>query len=129
MIGKASAEPTRIRDACTGQSFSSNWRWESDRLCVEIYDRCTRNVLAGISRTIRTWEIGTSRSQPSSSLDFQMPSISRTGLDGLAGLISATAFAAYGGIALLQDQFFLARFCFTHRWRIVRFPMVQRPPS
>lgn len=35
------------------------------------------------------------------------------GLDGLAGLISATAFAAYGGIALLQEQYFLARFCFT----------------
>ena len=35
------------------------------------------------------------------------------GLDGLAGLISATAFAAYGGIALLQGQVFLARFCFT----------------
>jgi phospho-N-acetylmuramoyl-pentapeptide-transferase len=35
------------------------------------------------------------------------------GLDGLAGLISATAFAAYGGIALLQGQIFLARFCFT----------------
>jgi phospho-N-acetylmuramoyl-pentapeptide-transferase len=35
------------------------------------------------------------------------------GLDGLAGLISATAFAAYGGIALMQDQDFLARFCFT----------------
>lgn len=35
------------------------------------------------------------------------------GLDGLAGLISATAFAAYGGVALLQDQVFLARFCFT----------------
>lgn len=35
------------------------------------------------------------------------------GLDGLAGLISATAFAAYGGIALLQEQTFLARFCFT----------------
>lgn len=35
------------------------------------------------------------------------------GLDGLAGLISATAFAAYGGIALLQDQPYLARFCFT----------------
>jgi phospho-N-acetylmuramoyl-pentapeptide-transferase len=35
------------------------------------------------------------------------------GLDGLAGLISATAFAAFGGIALLQDQVFLARFCFT----------------
>jgi phospho-N-acetylmuramoyl-pentapeptide-transferase len=35
------------------------------------------------------------------------------GLDGLAGLISATAFVAYGGIALLQGQTFLARFCFT----------------
>ncbi len=35
------------------------------------------------------------------------------GLDGLAGLISATCFAAYGGIALLQEQTFLARFCFT----------------
>lgn len=35
------------------------------------------------------------------------------GLDGLAGLITATAFAAYGGIALIQQQVFLARFCFT----------------
>lgn len=35
------------------------------------------------------------------------------GLDGLAGLISATAFAAYGGIALLQGQIFIGRFCFT----------------
>ena len=35
------------------------------------------------------------------------------GLDGLAGLISATAFAAYGGIALLQGQVFLTRFSFT----------------
>jgi phospho-N-acetylmuramoyl-pentapeptide-transferase len=35
------------------------------------------------------------------------------GLDGLAGLISATCFAAYGGIALLQNQVFLSRFCFT----------------
>ena len=35
------------------------------------------------------------------------------GLDGLAGLIAATAFAAYGGIALLQGQIFLGRFCFT----------------
>lgn len=34
------------------------------------------------------------------------------GLDGMAGLISATAFAAYGGIALLQGQVFLAQFCF-----------------
>ncbi|NPA92334.1 MAG: phospho-N-acetylmuramoyl-pentapeptide-transferase, partial [Chloroflexi bacterium] len=35
------------------------------------------------------------------------------GLDGLAGLIAATAFAAYGGIALLQGQVYLARFAFT----------------
>ncbi len=34
------------------------------------------------------------------------------GLDGLAGLIAATAIAAYGGIALIQDQVFIARFCF-----------------
>src|SRR4030042_5085663 len=34
------------------------------------------------------------------------------GLDGLAGLIAATAFASLGGIALLQNQVFLARFCF-----------------
>jgi phospho-N-acetylmuramoyl-pentapeptide-transferase len=35
------------------------------------------------------------------------------GLDGLAGLITATIFAAYGAIALLQGQTFIARFCFT----------------
>ena len=35
------------------------------------------------------------------------------GLDGLAGLIAATCFAAYGGIALLQNQVFIGRFCFT----------------
>jgi phospho-N-acetylmuramoyl-pentapeptide-transferase len=35
------------------------------------------------------------------------------GLDGLAGLISATIFAAYGGIALMQGQIFVGRFCFT----------------
>ena len=34
-------------------------------------------------------------------------------LDGLAGLISAMAFVTYGGIALMQGQTFLARFCFT----------------
>ncbi len=34
------------------------------------------------------------------------------GLDGLAGLIAATAFGAYGVIAALQDQQYLARFCF-----------------
>ena len=35
------------------------------------------------------------------------------GLDGLAGLISATAIATVGAIALIQEQTFLARFCFT----------------
>lgn len=35
------------------------------------------------------------------------------GLDGLAGLISATAFVAYGAIAMMQGQVFLSRFCFT----------------
>jgi phospho-N-acetylmuramoyl-pentapeptide-transferase len=35
------------------------------------------------------------------------------GLDGLAGMISATAFAAYGIIALMQGQVFIGRFCFT----------------
>ncbi|HNS36806.1 MAG TPA: phospho-N-acetylmuramoyl-pentapeptide-transferase [Anaerolineaceae bacterium] len=35
------------------------------------------------------------------------------GLDGLAGMISATCFAAYGVISILQGQVFLARFCFT----------------
>ncbi len=35
------------------------------------------------------------------------------GLDGLAGLIAATAFAAYGLIAIEQGQSFLGRFCFT----------------
>lgn len=34
------------------------------------------------------------------------------GLDGLAGLISATAYTIYGAIALVQGQVFLARFCF-----------------
>jgi phospho-N-acetylmuramoyl-pentapeptide-transferase len=35
------------------------------------------------------------------------------GLDGLAGLVSATIFAAYGVIAIMGGQFFLAQFSFT----------------
>lgn len=35
------------------------------------------------------------------------------GLDGLAGLITATAFVSYGAIALMQGQLYLGRFCFT----------------
>lgn len=34
------------------------------------------------------------------------------GLDGLAGIITASAFAAYGFIAALQGQVFLVQFCF-----------------
>ncbi|MBN1967024.1 MAG: phospho-N-acetylmuramoyl-pentapeptide-transferase, partial [Anaerolineae bacterium] len=34
------------------------------------------------------------------------------GLDGLAGVITASAFAAYGLIAFLQGQIFLVQFCF-----------------
>ncbi|MBQ6343958.1 MAG: phospho-N-acetylmuramoyl-pentapeptide-transferase [Anaerolineaceae bacterium] len=34
------------------------------------------------------------------------------GMDGLAGLICATAFAAYGIISLIEGQIFLSRFCF-----------------
>lgn len=34
------------------------------------------------------------------------------GLDGLAGIITASAFAAYGVIAYLQQQIFLTQFCF-----------------
>jgi phospho-N-acetylmuramoyl-pentapeptide-transferase len=34
------------------------------------------------------------------------------GMDGLAGIITATAFAAYGIIASLQGQTFLVQFCF-----------------
>jgi phospho-N-acetylmuramoyl-pentapeptide-transferase len=34
------------------------------------------------------------------------------GMDGLAGLISATCFATFGGIALGQGQLYIAQFCF-----------------
>ncbi|MBZ0296503.1 MAG: phospho-N-acetylmuramoyl-pentapeptide-transferase [Anaerolineae bacterium] len=34
------------------------------------------------------------------------------GLDGLAGIITASAFAAYGVIAFLQQQIFITQFCF-----------------
>lgn len=34
------------------------------------------------------------------------------GLDGLAGMIAATAFVTYGGIAIYQGQYYIGRFCF-----------------
>lgn len=34
------------------------------------------------------------------------------GMDGLAGLISATCFATFGGIAIAQGQIYIAQFCF-----------------
>jgi phospho-N-acetylmuramoyl-pentapeptide-transferase len=38
---------------------------------------------------------------------------STSGVQGLTGLIAATAFASYGAIASFQEQIFIARFCFT----------------
>ena len=35
------------------------------------------------------------------------------GLDGMAGLVLVTNFMAFGFVALLQEQVFLVRFCFT----------------
>ena len=35
------------------------------------------------------------------------------GLDGLAGVVVASAFVGYGVIAFLQEQIYLVRFCFT----------------
>ena len=35
------------------------------------------------------------------------------GVDGLSGVVGATAFATYGAIAVVQEQVFIARFCFT----------------
>ena len=48
------------------------------------------------------------------------------GLDGLAGIIVATAFMAYGIIAVLQDQQFLVTFSFITTRRLFRFSLVQR---
>ncbi len=50
------------------------------------------------------------------------------GLDGLAGLISATIFVAYGVIALMQGQVFVSRFCFTLVGALFGFLVVQCPP-
>ena len=36
-----------------------------------------------------------------------------TGVDGLPGMLGATAIAAFGAIALQQEQVFIGRFCFT----------------
>ncbi len=38
---------------------------------------------------------------------------STTSVQGLTGLIAATAFASYGAIASFQEQTFIAQFCFT----------------
>lgn len=43
------------------------------------------------------------------------------GPDGLAGIVGATAFAAYGIIALLQGQVFLVQFCFVMVGAVVAF--------
>ncbi|MFN2120298.1 MAG: phospho-N-acetylmuramoyl-pentapeptide-transferase, partial [Anaerolineales bacterium] len=51
------------------------------------------------------------------------------GLDGLAGLIAATAFAGYGMIALNQNQVYLARYCFTLVGALFGFLWFNWPPA
>lgn len=51
------------------------------------------------------------------------------GLDGLAAGTSAVAFAAYGIIALIQDQTFLATFCFTVAGAVLGFLWYNSHPA
>jgi phospho-N-acetylmuramoyl-pentapeptide-transferase len=51
------------------------------------------------------------------------------GLDGLSGLISATAFAAFGGIALLNGAIYLAQFCFIIVGALFGFLWFNVPPA
>jgi phospho-N-acetylmuramoyl-pentapeptide-transferase len=51
------------------------------------------------------------------------------GLDSLAGLISVTAFGAYGMIAIYQDQQYLARFCFIVAGACVAFLWYNAHPA
>jgi phospho-N-acetylmuramoyl-pentapeptide-transferase len=51
------------------------------------------------------------------------------GLDSLAGLVSATAFVAYGVIAALQDQQYLTRFCFIVAGACVAFLWYNAHPA
>ena len=51
------------------------------------------------------------------------------GLDGLAGIISASAFAAYGVIAFLQQQIFLTQFCFILVGACFAFLWYNAPPA
>ncbi len=51
------------------------------------------------------------------------------GLDSLAGMVSATAFVAYGVIAALQNQEYLARFCFIVAGACVAFLWYNAHPA
>ncbi len=51
------------------------------------------------------------------------------GLDGLAAGTSAVAFGAYGIIALIQDQTFLATFCFTVAGAVLGFLWYNSHPA
>lgn len=51
------------------------------------------------------------------------------GLDGLAAGTSAVAFGAYGIIALVQDQTFLATFCFTAAGAVLGFLWYNSHPA
>ncbi|MFQ5616358.1 MAG: phospho-N-acetylmuramoyl-pentapeptide-transferase [Anaerolineales bacterium] len=43
------------------------------------------------------------------------------GVNGLSGMIAATAFASYGAIAIFQSQIFIVRFCFTITGAVLGF--------
>ena len=43
------------------------------------------------------------------------------GVSGLAGIVSATALAAYGAVAIFQGQIFISRFCFSIVGAILAF--------
>jgi phospho-N-acetylmuramoyl-pentapeptide-transferase len=51
------------------------------------------------------------------------------GLDGLAGLLAAVAFACYGVIAYLQGQIWLAAFCFTTVGALLAFLWFNAHPA
>jgi phospho-N-acetylmuramoyl-pentapeptide-transferase len=51
------------------------------------------------------------------------------GIDGLSGGVFASVFAAYAGIAMVQDQYHLAAFCATLVGSILAFLWFNIPPA
>jgi phospho-N-acetylmuramoyl-pentapeptide-transferase len=77
-------------------------------------------VLPGFERK---FDLGTLYIPVAAMILFAMPNAFdlHDGVDGLAGITAAMCFAAYGIIALLQGQIFLAQFCLTLVGAIVAF--------